>query len=227
MSGEHDMSVGESFNDDAGGDSNSILSDLGGGASAHGGFQAPKAASKFSMQTIVIAGVLLVSGGMLYWMRAEATKAGVMTWVEPPIDYIDQQKPKRTEKEQEQILAGLNPTEIPAEVTEVDGVNPFRLQADVAGDTARTPVEDDAYKAQQLALKIEREHNQAIQKAIMSLQLQSVMTGRVPLARISGQMARVGDKVGAFFTVQTIGRSDVELIDDRGASHVLTMADDN
>lgn len=221
MSGENDMGVGESFNDDAGDQSNSILNDLGGGCSEDGDFYAPKRTSKFSTQTIVIVSVLLVSSAMLYWMRAEATKAGVDLDL-TPVDYIEQLKPKRTQQEEARILAVLNQARgILADLATVDK-NPFAMRSNGPTQDVGTPMRHGDPAA--IAL---RKHKDAIQKEFGSLRLQSVMTGRVNVARISGQMARIGDTIGTFFTVQAIGRSNVELIDEFGAIHVLTMAGEN
>ncbi|MFG0258049.1 MAG: hypothetical protein ACF8GE_09130 [Phycisphaerales bacterium JB043] len=75
------------------------------------------------------------------------------------------------------------------------------------------PVEDTrpAHDPNAAARRAAEMRRAAIQKAFDSLELNSVITGSIPIARVSGQPVRIGDKVGEFFSVREIRDRSVVL----------------
>jgi hypothetical protein len=74
--------------------------------------------------------------------------------------------------------------------------------------------------------RAEMERRQTIDRAFASLDLHTVLAGSNPVARISGQTVRVGDRIGEFFTVVEIQGRSVSL-DCEGKTFVLSLAEDS
>lgn len=97
--------------------------------------------------------------------------------------------------------------------------NPFAWRSLAHQDTAPTgPDPADLNRKQAEARK------KAISDAAKLLVLNSVMGGRIPVARVSGELVKVGDRVGEYFTVQAIGGRSVDL-ETEGQVFTLTLGE--
>lgn len=160
----------------------------------------------------VLACVLAVGAGLLFVMRQAGAGPREAKATET-IDYAyaEQQEIEAAERQRaaiEDLSRAGPPAQLPAH--EIPR-NPFLLAAQAA-------LEDDPVLA---AASPEPQESRVV-VAAKSLELQAVLDGRVPVARISGQTCRVGDRVGEFFVVSSIeGRSVV--LDGQGETFTLTM----
>ena len=88
-------------------------------------------------------------------------------------------------------------------------MNPFEWKAIKPVETVKA--EQAAVDEAELSRRELEAHQKRLDSALAKLKLNSVLAGRVPVARISGEMVRVGDVVGELFTVTAITGRSVEL----------------
>lgn len=209
----------------AGGDeateTNTIISQLhgggGGGGEDAGEFDltmASAAKKSLPLQAIAVGLVLVVGAGSLYLMRQQGMRAGIdfsnTTIVSAPETGI-----QRIDNEEE-ILSALNdppPEQVPKEMVP-GGV--FRINKLGEGSRAATGSLADPIEAAKERRRVE------IQSALGKLQVESVMHGRTPIAKISGKLFRVNDEVGGIFVLDRIEDRTVILTVD-GNEHKLSM----
>lgn len=168
----------------------------------------------------VILGLVVATAGlMLGAMRLMGIGANI-DLVKVKIDYpLDGEGGPK--KDHTRILSDLKDAGVAQVPLEAIQMNPFewktmRAPEPVAQEKGPDPAE---------LSRIEREQRaQTLKSALAGLQLNSVMAGRVPVARISGEMVKVGDKVGEFFTVKSIGGRSVELTAD-DQTFTISIAD--
>lgn len=125
------------------------------------------------------------------------------------------------------ILAQLERSRTAVQVP-VDHItqDPFELNPTDTSDPEAASRE--ALRLRQQELEAARARRQAeITAAIGKLELQSVMQGRVPVARINGEICRIGSPVGDRFVVETIESRHVTLLDDNGERHKLSLDETN
>lgn len=158
---------------------------------------------KLKVQNVIVAVVIVVSIVALYAMRRYGMGAG-FTFSVTPIDYqIDGQSGRLT-PEQRRILRDLQLGNEPIRLAMAQlRKNPFRLtteEVEVFTPGPVTPGNDaEAERAQQIASVLSR------------LELNSVMLGRIPLARINARIYKVNDTVEGLFTIKAIHDRTVEL----------------
>lgn len=176
------------------------------------------AKARVSTGTLILLLVVVVAGGVLYIMRQFGLGTR-LELVDVKIDYpIDGVRNTDTEQH-ERVLAALrdSATAVQVPLKEVKK-NPFQLglQEDRAAPepVAQTPFDREA------AERARRQ--QLIRTTFASLELNSVVGGSMPIARISGENVRVGDRVKELFTVSSIRGRTVELVAD-GEVYTLTM----
>lgn len=181
---------------------------------------------RFSSHNTVTGLVLLVSAVMLYGMRQAGMRSG-MTFTEVKIDYQREDVSPAMLATQRRILEDLQrserPTQIPADKL---AKNPFELMSTTPA-TAAVSEDRSIAEAQRLAEQARQaraDHLEKVQSSLALLHLKSVMEGRVPLARINDQTARVGDTVGEYFKVSRINGRSVELTAE-GQTFILEMSD--
>jgi hypothetical protein len=136
------------------------------------------------------------------------------------IDYAFDSDAPAPSKDHSRVLHDLQTggkfRRVPLEMVQT---NPFAWRSLVPPDTAATgPDPADLTRKQAEARR------KAIADAAKMLVLNSVMAGRIPVARISGELVKVGDTVGEYFTVQAIGGRSVDLEAD-GQVHTLTLGE--
>jgi hypothetical protein len=195
----------------------SILSDLraSGDGPAEGpdlGSLAARPTKRVSLQTIIIAMVLVASGGALYLMRKQGMNSGMHFDGTVKIDTdLAKVKPIAHTPAQQRMLEELAQIQdrLPAPAEKIQK-NPFRLDARVTPDGNPAPSIID--------------NTSAIHAALASLTLNGIMQGPVPLARINGETVRVGDVVEKWFVVGQIHDRSVDLIAE-GSTYTLSMGE--
>lgn len=179
------------------------------------------AASKHS-GVIVLLIVVVAASGALYAMRSLG-KATKLNLVEIKIDYPVDGATKIATADHVHIMDDLRTSgEVRRVPLEEVQMNPFEwrglevVTAVPGGRIGLSPEEQRLREAQERA--------KAIETAFARLSLNSIIGGRVPVARVSGQMVRVGDTVGEHFRVVHIGGREARLEAD-GRVYTLTLGE--
>lgn len=200
----------------------SFLSEIRGGGGAGGAdpVPVPRKGGRVTSGMILVAGLIALSGGVLYGMRVYGRNLGMK------LDKFDAaitetKKDPKTDAETARIMAELErhgtPVQVPADQIRRD---PFVLVglASAVPDV-RTPVVEAAKPDPMAALE------QEIRGRFEQLELTSVMMGSSPVARINGRIYRVNDSIARTFTVMEISDRQVTL-GWGGKSFVLRMKSD-
>lgn len=180
--------------------------------------------SKTSTQVVILLLVVGVSAVSLWWMRREGTKVGV-NFNELKVDYSEPDAEKA--RTYARIMTDLARIQTPLDVALGEfGKSPFMLDSGkpvVSENGVQIPAGPDPAEvaAREAAERAEARH-QELMTALDNLRLQSIMGGRVPLARIDDQTVRVGDTVGGVFTVTAIDGRTVTVAAD-GQTFSLTI----
>lgn len=198
--------------------------DLLGASGAEDGAAAPPK-SKLSGQAALLVMVVVAGVGGLLSMRYLGMGPRSSQGEEVKIDY-DLNK-VTTAADHNRVLADLSANRS-AEQVPPDQVqrNPFKFAG--ALETELTPPPDAPVSADPEIARLEREareKRQQIDRAFASLELHTVLAGSNPVARISGQTVRIGDRVADLFTVVDIQGRSVSL-DCEGKTFVLSLAED-
>ena len=182
---------------------------------------APRA--RIPQQTIVLMVVLSVSAGAIFGMRQLGMKAGIAMGSEV-VEYTPPQADHA--KSYARIISDLARIQNPLDVALGEfGKSPFMLQQ-AAIVTPVDPVaggEDTAAQraeAERLA-RIEERRKQLTEQ-LAALRVQSIMGGKTPLARISGEFYRIGDTIEGMFVVESIEDRTIGLKAD-GQRFTLTL----
>jgi hypothetical protein len=170
-------------------------------------------ARRLNTQSFVLALVLTASAGSLYMMRKQGMKAGLN--LDTQVKFTDDIAKIRTTTTatQQRILADLERSTSPLETPlEKLRKNPFLLPEDkrVSG-----PPESANPRAEREA---------QIMAALGNVQLNGVMQGPIPLARVNNKLVRVGDRIDKIFLVAQIHDRSIDLIAD-GQTYTLNMGD--
>jgi hypothetical protein len=179
--------------------------------------------TKVSQQTIVLMVVLSVSASAIFGMRTLGVRAGiamgsdVVEYTPPEID---------RNSTYDRILADLARIQNPLDVALGEfGKSPFMLQQTAVAAPV-DPVAAGEDNAEQRAAAERQARIEARRKELTdqlaAMKVQSIMGGKAPLARISGEMYRVGDTVAEDFTILSIEDRTVTLRAD-GQKFTLTL----
>lgn len=162
---------------------------------------------KISTQQVALLGMVVLGGAALWGMRQHGLQAG-MTFAAPAIEYQPPSADKNQQASQQRVLSALERTGMHAQVpAEKFDRNPFSTGLKKTIATAGSPVDqpEEDQGAREAALE-----EQKLQERLALLQVQGVMGGRVPLARINGAVHRTGDVLDKVFRIKSIdGRSVV------------------
>jgi hypothetical protein len=167
---------------------------------------------KVNVQTLVVVGVVVASAGLLYAMRLHGMGAGMKFDGLAKIDYDWTRAGQQSESHEKQVLADLARSGQSVDPL-VDHLpkNPFSLDLDAPASTP-TPVASIDPNAAARRAELERQvREKELISKLATLQLNSVMEGRVPLARIGTRLYRLGDKVADDFKVVGVHGRTVEL----------------
>jgi hypothetical protein len=181
---------------------------------------------RISANTLLLAGVIVVAGGVLAGMRKVGLGPATAT-AAANFDASLADSAATPRRDHRPVLADLNATRTQLQVPDdqVRG-NPF-LFAALGGD-ATDPAAAERAAAE--ALKVEAERlrklasvrEQQLAQSLTNLRLNSVVGGSRPRARINGQLVGVGERVGEFFIVKAIHGRAVDL-DAEGKLFTLQM----
>jgi hypothetical protein len=203
---------------------NSFLAGLRGSAADVTDAPQARGRRKTYTQHLVVVALLVISGGMLYGMRTYGMRSGI-SFKEVKVEFTGDSTTAKSASYQ-RIMNDLEqagkPIQIPGERLKK---NPFMLgAAQSPTDPTANSAELQAKKNEELA-RIQRERHIAdVQTSLSTLQLHSVMDGRVPVARVNDETVRVGSKLAEFFTVTAISGRELEL-ESEGQTYVLSMDD--
>lgn len=178
---------------------------------------------KPSKQYIIVGFVLVMSAGLLWFMRDQGLGVGFASGDEVKIEYeVDENAANEDQQKQRKLMQDLtlvdNPNQVPVEELQK---NPFEMSVLTKED-----------EAPQVAQNTEREvpkgptpeeiRARELQRAFDGLKLNTVLRGRVSLARIDGKTYRVGDVVESDFLLLSIEDRTVTLGAD-GKTYVLEL----
>ncbi len=175
---------------------------------------------------IVLIAVVAVAGGALWGMRQMGMSGNISLAGDLVIDEdIDAITARVENSDHGEILSELEASN-DKPVVPLDDVeqNPFAWEGLIkvaeATPFQRQPVIDPEEEARRRREARARE----LETTFGRLRLNSVLGGTVPVARISGEMVRVGDTIGEHFEVTAIGGRSVDLVAD-GRTFILKLED--
>lgn len=183
----------------------------------------PRAKKKqLSQQSIVTLLVVVAGAGALLAMR----KLGLgpqATVASTKVDYELQEGAsadslRQYQKMIDRLRLSARPVQVPQD--RVVG-NPFARQ-DVATDLGPSEPTRGGPTSEELARQAREKRLQDVANELGTLKLQSVMGGRVPLARINDKIHKIGEKIGRNFTLVSVeGRTAV--LSAEGLEFELTL----
>lgn len=172
-------------------------------------------APRYSSASVITVLVLVLGAGALYGMRTMAL-GNESTVADLDIDYNPAERPKVDASEYNLVLGHLGRTDTTVQISE----------ASLAGKAfwmePRKEPEREVRRAPREEPKVDPIPG-LIAGAFEKLELQSVMGGRTPVARIDDQTVMLGSRVGEYFTIEAIEGREVKLKDIRGGEWVLRM----
>lgn len=171
---------------------------------------------------LVLMLVLTIAGGLLLGMRKLAL-GGRLKFVEIKIDYPLETVGKSRARDAahtrvlDDLSTGGSVVQIPlSKLTR----NPFELET--PADVTKPLLDSSLSEAQRLSAQQEARLRE-IEMTFAALELNSVITGAVPVARISGQAVRVGDTIADLFTVVAIHGRSVDLAAKDAPNRTFTL----
>lgn len=179
-----------------------------------------------SAQTIVLGLVLVGSAAAVFGMRHFGLGPAGAIAASVEIDYKVGEGGAAAQAGYDQVLEALDRSGRPLQIT-ADRItqDPFVLHdllpdEEVIADGGEI---DPGAAAARLLREREAKRQRELRAAFEALELQSVIGGRVPVARIGPHIVRVGDPVGDFFVVESISGRSVVLTTDDGYRFTLGM----
>jgi hypothetical protein len=189
-------------------------------ATAGGFFAEGDVEPKRRLSGPLILGLVIAAAGLMLGAMRLAGIGANLDLVNVKIDYpLDGEGGHK--KDHTKILSDLKTVGVDQVPLEEIQMNPFEWKALRAPEAVAT---DKAPDPAEMSRREREQRIASLKDAASKLQLNSVMAGRVPVARISGEMVKVGDRVGEFFTVKSIDGRAVEIAADDQV-FVLSMAE--
>ncbi|MEM8834397.1 MAG: hypothetical protein AAGD00_01125 [Planctomycetota bacterium] len=149
--------------------------------------------------------IIAVAGGALFGMRKMGLGADLAI-ADVTIDYpFDEQKQSKSVEDHQKLLTDLRNSgqvvQVPLNSVQM---NPFEWRggSEMVEAQAVEPIEDEDPTAR--AERLRQQRLQDLRRRVASLKLAGVMGGRVPMARINGELAQVGDTIDDDFVVAAI-----------------------
>lgn len=189
--------------------------------------------SKLSVHMVVALGVVAVGAGVIYAMRYIGMQAGLNEEI-AQIDYTSQAENADFKDRFGKVIGELDESTIAIQLENHESFidAPFSRPSAIGKVDQPVAIEPGMSEAERIALQRERElelerqrRHDTVYSEAMSFNLQGVVGGSRPAARVSGQPVSVGSKLGEFFVVTKItGRSVV--IEADGMRFELAMGQD-
>lgn len=164
---------------------------------------------RLSTQNLIIVLTLVASAGALFMMRQQGKSAGV-TFQKVSID-VEPENAAVQHPDQARILADLARSTQLATAPEKLETNPFKFDAPPPAPGAPAPVGADP--------ELERART-----LLASMEINAIMLGSVPVARINGRLVRVGDTLDGVLLIAQINDRSVDVI-VHGKTHTVTMGE--
>ncbi len=182
-------------------------------------------------QPLVLALVVVVSASALFAMRSIGVKHAIAFDSNNKIEF-DSQQDAAFQAQYDRVMGELSSVNNPLDIALIDfGRSPFALaymkEAVAAGPQPILPTNMGPTPEQRLALEQSR-RREFIAGEVSKVIVQSVMAGRVPLARVNDEVVRMGDTIAEIFKVVDIeGRSvTLEAEGQRFTLSMVTPGDD-
>lgn len=193
-----------------------------------GAVEAPVAHRSAARQYMLVGAVVAAGVGVLVFLRMQGVGAGLVSAGEDEvkIEYpIDAPTNVNTEKRQRDVLNALASsgaiTQVPSDEIRQ---NPFRLQSITSSDEEVSEVGPEEIEVQKGPTP-EEVRIAELDRLAATLELNTVISGRISLARVNGKTYRIGDTVAGEFRVIAINPDrTVEIMADE-TIYVLEMAD--
>jgi len=193
-------------------------------ASGEGDIHTAGESSSSSRQYVIVAFVVAVSVGLLWFMRGQGLGVDLAEGKEIKIEYeVDETAASNDIERQHKVMFDLelseDPVQVPAdELTK----NPFAMSVLTGED--EEPVEQVATKQpdKPKGPTPEELREQQLDRLAASLKLNTVLKGRVSLARINGKTYRIGDAVESEFILLSIEDRSVTLGAD-GITYIIEL----
>lgn len=177
---------------------------------------AAKAESKVSGQVVIAAVVLALAAGAIYGMRFVGLNAGFGE-NDVKIDYTSQsgspEMNRRFGKVMSELDASMSAVQFSSDtqLPEAPFTRVAQAEPDAVDLTEVPDSMDDLERLARLAAEQRRrdqeERSARLQGEVARLIVQSVIGGRVPVARVNGQPVTVGKMLGSFEVVEISGQS--------------------
>ncbi len=186
-------------------------------------FAKPK--SPFRGQTFFIGVVLVLGIGVVAGMRQlslAAAKAGEMFSLDFQPEAEDIEAIAKFDRVMRDLERSGRPMQVPLDQLKASpftfSFNDTPIEIESGEDMSMAQLREQqrlaALEEQRLADEA-LARNEAILSALEALKVQSVLGGRTPVARISGEAVREGDEIGMFRAVKISGRTVVLEVDER------------
>lgn len=174
-----------------------------------------KPRKKISGMTMILALVAGGSGALLFAMRHIGT-SGRSGLEKVSIEYTRDETVSAAS--QARLMAQLErtsaPLQVPTTELKLDEKNPFLMPTQTGVVLDVGPLDDPEARARAEAVARLTARKQEVQDKLGAIVLQSVLMGRVPVARVDGAMVKAGDIVGEIFTVKEIRERSILLTAD-------------
>lgn len=177
-----------------------------------------------SRQYMIVAFVLAVSAGLLWFMRGQAIGVDLAEGKDVKIEYeVDEKAASSDTARQREVMFNLELSEDPVQVP-ADEIrkNPFAMSALTGAEEEPTEVADTKTDDEPRGPTPEEIREAQLDRLAASLKLNTVLRGRVSLARINGKTYRIGDAVESEFILLSIEDRTVTLGAD-GITYMLEL----
>ncbi len=196
-----------------------------GGSGDPGGELFSKPKSPFRGQTFFIGVVLVLGVGVVAGMRQlslAAAQAGEMFSLDFQPEAEDVEAIAKFDRVMRDLERSGRPMQVPLDAVKA---NPFTfsfndepIDAEPGEDMSLAQLREQQRRAaleEQRLADVALAREKEILTALDELKVQSVLGGRAPVARVSGEAVREGDQVGMFRAVKISGRTVVLEVDQR------------
>jgi len=177
-----------------------------------GGSNASTSSRRPGMQSglLVLALVVVIAGAVLFMMRQYALQGGLQ-FVHVNIDYPvgPGARTAADDAEHDRVMQDLRRSEFLIQIP-LDEIrrNPFQLGEK---QEEATPVPDSRLSEAEILRRQREQRDREVRATLSALRLNSIISGHIPIARISGRPYRIGDTVADVFVVRAIYARSVEL----------------
>lgn len=193
---------------DPGGPKHAPLTSLTGGSAAFAVEDTSLGGHKLLSGRAILVTVVVAAAGLLFAMRQLGMGSG-LAFAEIKIDYPLEGADPNKEKDHEKILSDLQDRGIQPVPVEAIRMNPFEWK--VRGEAEVALAQQVEVDAEELSRREREALNKQLDDEFAKLRLNSVIGGRIPVARISGELVKAGDKIAERFTVVSISGREVVL----------------